>query len=173
MKKKGISSVISVVLIIFVTIILIGLLAAFVFPLVRDSIVFSGLASSMDITEAVYDSSISSPSLFISLKRNSEEVNLSGLKFVVAIQGNSVPYEIRSNLPGIGEERAYQLTDISSKPDYVEVYAIARKGNLEKILPLSDKQDVTVGQWGVGANAVDGELPPLFISLPSGSSPIA
>ncbi len=156
-KKRGVATIISVVLIIFIAIALIGLLAAFVIPLVRDSITFSGMISNLDITDAVYTSSDSS--LYVSLKRNSDEGNLSGLKLVVLVAGNSQAYEIRNNLPGIGEERSYQLTDIVSKPDYVEVYAIVKKGNLEKVLSLSDKQEVIEGQWGVGFAEVSTELP--------------
>lgn len=155
--KRAMSSVITTVLIVFLSIALIGILAAFVFPLVKNSISFSGLSSSLDIKEAVYDSM--GKSLYLSLARGNDEINLTGLVFKVYVAGNTVSYVIRDNLPGFNEEKSFQLTEIDVQPDSVAVSPIAKKGNTEKILSIADKSDVVEGKWAVGAQQVDSEVP--------------
>ncbi len=156
--KKGLSTVINAVLLIFLVVVLIGALALYIFPLVKTSIVFSGISTNIVITNAVYDSE--EGAVYISIDRKADNANVTGIKFVLSIEGNSEVYDIRSNLPGPNEERSFKLNGVSKKPSYVEVYAYAKKGNSEKLLELSDKKDVKEGKWLEGSNPVDGFLPP-------------
>lgn len=158
--KKAVSDIITTVLIIMITIAAIGIVALFVFPIIQKSLVFSDMDVSLNIDEAVYDSS--DQKVYLSVVRSAEEYELSGIQVVVYYQGNSDTFIIRSseNLPEKNEERSYALQkEYSSRPDSIAVAPYVTKGQLEKLFSLSGKKQISAASWSSGASEIGTFLP--------------
>jgi hypothetical protein len=143
--KKGLSDIVNTVLMVMLTIAAVGMITVFVFNFVNSNTVsLSDIDLNLKKVEAYYNNApVTSmvinareftETTFVSVERGSDKGNLTGLKFVFSMDGNS--YEcIRRNVPNTLETTVYAFkSSIFNKiPENVEVIPLVNMGKGERI----------------------------------------
>ncbi len=143
--KKGLSDVVNSVLMVMLTLVVVGLITVFVFNFINsNTISLSDVDLSLKKVEAYYNNApITSmvinaqeftETTYVSVERGSDKTNLTGLKFVFSVDGNS--YEcIRRNVPNTLETTVYAFKSsiFNAIPKKVEVVPIVNLGKGERI----------------------------------------
>lgn len=145
MQKRGVGDVVATVLIVVIIVLAVGLVGFFVFNFINDkSVDLSDLNLNIKSAEAFYNNqqmvsnilnaNESKETVYVSVERGSDEANLTGLKFVFTIKGNSQSC-LRTTVPGLLETSVYAFKSsiFSVKPEKVEVVPIVTIGKTEKI----------------------------------------
>jgi hypothetical protein len=145
--KKSQSEVVTTVLLVLLSIVAVGIVISFVYPLVTNQISKSDCVNVLDQIEITnnqqytcYNSS--AKNLSVQIHAGDLQGKSSGFLISVGSGGGSSNYKINnsgiitnvtirggSNIPGKNEERTYVISSINSKPDYVNVYLILNNGN--------------------------------------------
>jgi len=161
MNKKAISEIVSTVLIISVTVVAVGIVMAWVVPMIRNSL-DSGqacLAAQSDVSipasgsncvKNVIDeanSSNSTGTVYVTVKKESNaEVILKGVQVLVSVNGSSysnIVNDSNSTLPGLNEERTFEFTDARYiSAEKVSIAPIVMIGKTSKT--CKESQEVTL-----------------------------
>lgn len=142
--KKGLSDIVANVMITMITILAVGIIALFVFNLLRDNTIsLSDLDLSINNVEAYYNNqevvshilnaNESKETVYVSVERGTDKSNLTGLQFIFSVNGNS--YECtRRNVPNNLETSVYAFKSsiFYKKPDKITVIPIVYIGKSEK-----------------------------------------
>jgi len=144
-RKRGLSDVIATVLITAISILAIGIVSLYVFNIIRDNTVnLSDLDLNLNNIEAYHNNNeiISNilnanefkETVYVSVDRGRGESNLTGLKFVFVVDGNSYDCT-RRNVPNLLETNIYAFKSsiFSKKPEKIIVIPIVLIGNSEKV----------------------------------------
>lgn len=143
--KKGVSDVVNTVLMIMLTLAVVSLITVFIFNFINsNTISLSDIDLNLKKVEAYYNNApVSSmvmnareftETTYVSVERGSDTTNLTGLKFVFTVDGNS--YEcIRRNVPRVLETSVYAFkSSIFNKiPENVEVIPLVDMGKKERV----------------------------------------
>ncbi|MFZ5955169.1 MAG: LamG domain-containing protein [Nanoarchaeota archaeon] len=131
--KKGVSTVIATVLIVFISIITITFLAVMVYQFYGAND-FNDPCSNADVSlKPTSGFSCVDPSnnvTSLNVKKGENDVEVSGLEFYLSSEGNSKKYERTFSLPKNSEKTFYFVTD--DRIDEASVAPIVRSGNTEK-----------------------------------------
>jgi len=143
--KKGLSDVVTNVLLVMLTMVIVGLVAVFIFNFINsNTISLSDLNLDLRKVEAYYNNApVSSmvmnaqeftETTYVSVERGSDETNLTGLKFIFSIDGNSFEC-IRRNVPNVLETTVYAFKSsiFGKMPNKVEVVPLVMVGKKERI----------------------------------------
>ncbi len=161
--KKAISDIVSTVLIIMLAVVAVGIIGAFVVPMIRDSLAFSGAEVDLRIMEAVYDES--QKSVFLAVSRGSDEYNLSKVLFILSGSGkNSESFEVKDTLMSIGTIKTYQLQGIESPLDIASVTPFISINGKEKKLDSSSEVEIVSRIWTSRSTAIS--------NVPKGAAPL-
>jgi len=143
--KKAMSDVVATVMITTISILAVAIVGIFIFNFMNDnSISLSDLDLKINKVEAFYNNlPIASQIInaneftettYVSIERGSDSSNLTGLKFIFSVDGNS--YEcIRRTVPNILETSVYAFKSsiFNKKPEKVEVVPLVRLNNKERV----------------------------------------
>jgi len=149
--KKGVSDVVNSVLLVILTILIIGVVGIFVFTFLSDnSISLSDMNLNIQKVEAFHNNQLVKSqvytagsegsimeyreTMYVSVDRGSDLANLSGLKFVFSIDGNSYAC-LRKSVPNVLESHIYSFKSsiFNKKPDKIEVIPLAIINGKERI----------------------------------------
>ncbi len=147
MNKRAVNEIVSTVLIVSISIVAIGIIATFIFPMIREN-----LSSEKDCSIAMRDLYIESSSGFTCsdenkgvialqiLKKNDEKINYSGaLINIIDNRKKSTSYKINSSFSGGGEIFYLNVGKIK-KVEEIELYPTIKIGKNEKVCALSSKR---------------------------------
>jgi len=116
MKKKGISAIVAMVLIVLVSVVGVAIVWGVVIPMINDDMGLNTYGSGLDIvTDGGYTYCDSSNGILsVQVKRSAEEDGMTGLIFMVIMNGDSVSYSNNEGgtpwvLPKIGTTKVYKL----------------------------------------------------------------
>jgi len=143
--KKGLSDIVNSVLMVTLTLVVVGLITVFIFNFINsNTISLSEIDLNLKKVEAYYNNApITSmvinaqeftETTYVSVERGSDKTNLTGLKFIFSINGNS--YEcIRRNVPNNLETTVYAFKSsiFRAIPKNVEVVPLVNVGNGERV----------------------------------------
>lgn len=142
--KKGLSDLVNTVLLVVLTIVVIGVVSIFVFDLLkRDSFELSSINFNFGKIEAHYNNepvpsqvinaNEFKETVYVSVERGVDNINLTGFKFIFSVGGNSYSC-IRKNVPNNLETTTYAFKSsiFNQKPEKVEVIPIVRFESKEK-----------------------------------------
>ena len=143
--KRGLSDVIATILITAISILAVGIVSLYVFNIIRDNTVsLSDLDLHLNNVEAYYNNNqiISNilnanefeETVYVSVERGRGESNLTGLKFIFVVEGNSYDCT-RRNVPNLLETNVYAFKSsiFSKKPEKISVIPIVLIGKSERI----------------------------------------
>ncbi len=154
MKKKGVSNVVAVILLILLTIILVTTLWTYVLPIVRDSINYG--KDCQEALSSIYIESVcvGDTSLFVSIARGPDNVQLVNIqlgfegrkgkiKTVQLVEDDSNFSE--EDLPGINEKILIirGAPDSSSVPNKIGIAPLIRVGNTNHLCQMSPLMEVS------------------------------
>ena len=148
-RKKGISPVITTVLLILLSISAVVIIAGVIIPFIKDSL--SGSKECFEVigqleidTESIYTCYDDSNNLVnLTIKRGVKEIDLEGFMIAISGGGTSETFEIEGGevgnvemlngssdivIPKRGEERTYSITTTLSTLDYAEIAPIMKSG---------------------------------------------
>lgn len=167
MRKKGVSPLITTVLLIIISITAVVVISTIVIPFVRDSLTnskecFEVLDQITIDTETMcgssmctcyYNQSADDLVVNVSIKRGPKEADLDRFKISVSGQGTSSIFDIKTGEPGVrmldgsttiqipeaGGMRTYSLNKTLRGVSHVEVYPVLKSGN---VCDLADKAEI-------------------------------
>jgi flagellin-like protein len=145
--KRGISELISTVLIILITISAASLIYSFVTPMIRDAMAESKLCSNAGLEivteDSCYNSSSNEAIIGISAGSNSD---ISGISVILVGEGTVSAKLVNGTVPGVrygesdtidlplpDEARTYIIETGQSAPSSVTIYPIVKIGTNEKV----------------------------------------
>ena len=127
-KKEGISAIVATVLIILITVAIVALIWGTILPLVNQDLSFE--SSRVEIVTnkgfTAYDSE--KDILSIQIKRGADEGNVSFIRLIIIIDGNSYSKIVDSPLPNSMRIYNYNLSNFPSSPEIVRVAPIYNRG---------------------------------------------
>lgn len=144
LNKKGLSDIITTVLLVALTLAVIGVVSIFLFTFLNDNrISLSDMNLNLKKIEASYNNEIvpskildvneKKETVYVSVERSSDEANLTGLIFVFSVNGNSYSCT-RRTVPNLMETSVYAFKSsiFSVKPEKIEVIPLVTVGKKEK-----------------------------------------
>ncbi|MEM4330775.1 MAG: hypothetical protein QW273_02080 [Candidatus Pacearchaeota archaeon] len=145
--KKGISEIVSNVLIVLIVVGAVGLIAAVVFPLIKSNMDLNNACSlalrdlSIDVESGYTCFNYSDSSFIVRVKKRSEDVNYTGVKFSLLYKNKN---SNSSRFSAIFEKNSFQtfkITNIQNKDDLsgIELSPIVRVGKGEKECDVSSR----------------------------------
>ncbi|MBP7708101.1 hypothetical protein KA107_00310 [Candidatus Pacearchaeota archaeon] len=144
MQKRGVSEVISVVLVIFIVVAGISILWISVNALLRNSsFTDSCRETDLSIDNSGYSCYDSVKNMtYVTVKKGSSEVNITGVNFLIEANGNSVSYNVYETIP-INSARAFDLNTTGySNISEVSIAPIVTSGKKEKVCAVSSKYNL-------------------------------
>jgi flagellin-like protein len=133
-QKRGVSEIVSTVLIIAITIAAIGIIAAWIVPMIRNNI-GSNVCSDVDVTivsSGGYTCYEPNGITTVQIKKGNENVTVSGLKFYLSSGGNSVKYTKQIVLSNNGLSVFNLNSSNISQLDKIGVVPIVKSGSSSK-----------------------------------------
>lgn len=157
-KKRGISPVVTTVLLIVISVTAVLIVAGLIIPFVRNTLgeskeCFEVIDQLTINTESGYtcyynDSSTSKMIVNLTIKRGTKELDMEGFMIAVSGEGTSKTFEIKAGqvenvkmidgdttikIPGKGEEMTYSINTSMAAVKYAEIVPIMNGGRLCKI----------------------------------------
>ena len=140
--KKAAANIIVVILLVLVAIAAVSLVGYWIYNFVLDSdYSFDGLSLSIDRANGIcYNET--SQKLFLSVKRGSDSLNLSGVMFSFTMPTGAVSDIIKDiRVPLAQETYAYTLPNVMPKPLSIQITPLLIHRNKEKVGSVVDSED--------------------------------
>ena len=143
--KNGISAVVAVILTILITVVGVGIIWGAILPMIKNSASFSDLDIQLNVVKSggytFWDEDAGR--LYVQVSRGVDEVDMTGVKLIVSIEGTTVVYPDQTSfpdgtyeVPGVNGKRTYVL-NVTERPDSVKAIALVVVGKNEKEISSS------------------------------------
>ncbi len=143
--KNGISAVVAVILTILITVAGVGIIWGAILPMIKNSASFSDLDIQLNVVKSggytFWDEDAGR--LYVQVSRGVDEVDMTGVKLIVSIEGTTVVYPDQTSfpdgtyeVPGVNGKRTYVL-NVTERPDSVKAIALVVVGKNEKEISSS------------------------------------
>jgi hypothetical protein len=151
MNKKAISDIVSTVLIIMIAVAAVGIIGAFVIPMIRDSLGLGQTCNSV-ISDLYIDGSsgfscidLEKDVISIQIKKGPEDIEYAGIKLsAIDKKGNSRPFYIASSFEKTGLQTFYLYRNSTEELESIELIPIIRQG--EKIRECESTSSIKLSQ---------------------------
>ena len=138
MNKRAISNIVSTTLIIMIVVAAVGIIGAFVLPMVKQNLQLNTVCNSA-IGDVYIDTSsgyscvdLDEGILPVQITKGPAQIDYSGARIIVKSGGKSYPFDINSEL-GAGQTVFYLNVGKLSSIDSIELYPIVSTGTSSKI----------------------------------------
>lgn len=158
--KRGVSEVVSTVLIILVGILVVSIVGIWILNMVRDNTAIENLNLNLYIDstqgQPCYNSALGK--LVVGVTRSGgENANITGIKMVATMSNGKSISVVNKIAMGNLETYRYSIFGLSSKPQYVKVAPIVRLSNgREKEVDLSRSEAVVEGECDYASDTNSG-----------------
>lgn len=157
MNKKAVSEVVSTVLIIMITVAAVGIIMAWVIPMIRTNVdkgsaCFDAQSDIALVTDSGYTCIINNATAWngtavtsgfgnISLqirKGPSTKIALAGIQVLVSTRGNTKSEILNESMPGNNEEKTYVISSIGyNNAESVKIAPIVKLGSTNQVCDIS------------------------------------
>jgi len=135
-KKKGVSAVVATILIVMITVLAIGIIWVTILPMIRENLAVSDVCENAGVSivsSQGYTCYKPSNITMVQVSKGNSEVNVTGLKFSVSMDGNSYDYDNQKVEYSTADYNVYYLnTSEFEKIEKISVVPTIKLGDSDK-----------------------------------------
>jgi FlaG/FlaF family flagellin (archaellin) len=135
-KKKGVSAVVATILIVMITVLAIGIIWVTILPMIRENLAVSDVCENAGVSivsSQGYTCYKPSNITMVQVSKGNSDVNVTGLKFSVSMDGNSYDYDNQKVAYSTADYNVYYLnTSEFEKIEKISVVPTIKLGDSDK-----------------------------------------
>ena len=152
--KKGLSAIVSTVLIILITVAAVAIIWAAIMPMIKDQL-YTGLVCRTAVQQiTLVDSGytcLENDTLSVQIKHGREAIDLVDVQILTSINGTTVSYFLMKDaddvdtiddLPDVNEAKTYIIDDVDKDMESIEIAPVIATGATTKICDVTSKVEI-------------------------------